>query len=281
MGSLQQATIHLTMILHSLLVLFFLLPLPDFIFAKSSKKGFSFGKSGQMCEDLKAFSSVNWYYDWGTAPHSDCDTPPPPGFVPMVWGYYGHTPDIEGEFLTILGYNEPNHQDQSNLSPEKAATGWMELQEKFPDKVLVSPSASALTTTEWFDEFFTLCDILGCRVDYLATHCYKGNAEHVMQFVEELYHRYGRKIWLTEFAKSNTRDPAKVLAFMKQMLPLLEKSEAVFRYSWFVTRFPADQETQRLGNSSSDWFLDKANSLLEVDSPTPVLTELGRFYDSV
>ena len=37
---------------------------------------------------------------------------------------------------TILGFNEPNHADQSNLDPETAAYSWLELQQAYPDKVL-------------------------------------------------------------------------------------------------------------------------------------------------
>ena len=88
--------------------------------------------------------------------------------------------------------------------------------------------------------------------------------------------RFGRKIWFTEFAKPTTRDPEKELVYMKAILPLLEESEAVWRYSWFVQRFVNKHDERLLGNSS-EWYIDKAVSLLEQDSPT--LTPLGRFYD--
>ena len=38
---------------------------------------------------------------------------------------------------TILGFNEPNHADQSNLDPETAAYSWLELQQAYPDKVCI------------------------------------------------------------------------------------------------------------------------------------------------
>ena len=40
---------------------------------------------------------------------------------------------------TILGFNEPNHADQSNLDPETAAYNWLELQQAYPDKVTLIP----------------------------------------------------------------------------------------------------------------------------------------------
>ena len=68
---------------------------------------------------------------------------------------------------TILGFNEPNHPSQDNMSPEETALEWVAIQvsasfdptpgtdttqekklhsfyfeERFPDKTLVSPSAA-------------------------------------------------------------------------------------------------------------------------------------------
>jgi len=242
----------------------------------SARRGVCIAPEYFRCEDVSALSGVSWYYNWGTHPnnqdHPECHGHPvPPGFVPMIWGYWGQEFPALDEYDTILGFNEPNHVDQSNLSPEQAAIGWMELQAAYPDKTLVSPSASpgSYHPEDWFEEFFEICEALGCRIDYLATHAYSGNAQHDMDYLNNLYQRYGRKIWFTEFAKPSTRDPAKELQYMKDILPYLETSEAIWRYSWFVQRWPKDA-------SGDGWWLDRAISLMEDDSST--LTELGRFY---
>ena len=86
--------------------------------------------------------------------------------------------------------------------------------------------------------------MLGCRIDYLATHDYRGEADKVMERLEMLHHRsglhcspewrvftalragahfyvdcllfrYGKKVWLTEFAKCCTRDQDEVIDFVK------------------------------------------------------------------
>ena len=80
-------------------------------------------------------------------------------------------------FQTILGFNEPNQPDHANMSPLEAALAWVEVQEKYPDRELVSP-ATGHVDTEWFDQFMAECELLGCRFDYLATHWY-GNAHGV------------------------------------------------------------------------------------------------------
>ena len=63
-------------------------------------------------------------------------------FVPMVYGIPGqghrpddHDPDVTNKYDTILGYNEPNQKEQSDISPEDAAVHWAEVTQKYPDKV--------------------------------------------------------------------------------------------------------------------------------------------------
>ena len=78
--------------------------------------------------------------------------------------------------------------------------------------------APAGGSTGWFDPFFEACEALGCRIDYLATHDYPadypGNVDEVMNRLELLHKRYGKKIWLTEFAVCCTRDEAAVIEFV-------------------------------------------------------------------
>ena len=101
--------------------------------------------------------------------------------------------------------------------------------------------------------------------------------------------RYGKKIWLTEFAKCCTHDKSEVIDFVKvrldrlgrlvilqntwqEIIPRLEAANYVYRYSWFITRF---NEKNRTG----DWYVDSINSLFEKDSSE--LSEVGRLYNSL
>ena len=58
--------------------------------------------------------------------------------------------------------------------------------------------------------------------------------------------------------------------FDQAVLPYLESSEAIWRYSWFVHRWPVD-------GSGEGWYLDRVISLMEDQSST--LTQLGRYYN--
>merc|ERR1711934_154208 len=231
----------------------------------SSKKGLCVSKKNFDCRDLALFPNISWYYNWGSEYHGQsCSDPSPlPGFIPMVWGYWGSVPtDIPASHPLILGFNEPDHENQANMSPERALEGWLLLQEAYPER------------------FMDLCNAVNCRVDYIAVHRYGGSAENIMAMIDDLYRRHGKKIWLTEFAMSGTSNADKVLEFMQDILPMLEAHEGVFKYSWFMNRF-ADTNDHGcpFEDNNKAWCLDKVNSLLEVnmDEP-PTLTKLGLFY---
>lgn len=156
--------------------------------------------------------------------------------VPMTWGYGSYFQryylNDQAEFL--LGFNEPNHKEQSNILAEDAARYWPEVEKLAAGRPLVSPAAAPCggsncngNTKEWFDLFFKHCN--GCRIDYLATHVYKCDVDKTMNFLEDLYHTYNRTIWLTEFACPYKTNPKTQLKYMQELLPRLEKADYIFR----------------------------------------------------
>ena len=156
-------------------------------------------------------------------------------FIPMIWGrrkvYNVSIPD-KAEY--ILGFNEPNHFEQSNITAKEAADLWPNIEKLSNGRLIVSPAAAPCggpkchgNATEWFDKFFMHCR--GCRVDYLATHYYSCNVDKTMSYLQNLFDRYGKKIWLTEFACPYTENPSKELMFMNEILPKLEAAPFVFR----------------------------------------------------
>ena len=68
----------------------------------------------------------------------DCGGPSSiPGFVPILRSHeYETAADLQdGPFTAILGFNEPNHRGQDDRSPEWVAGEWVQIQQRFPDKV--------------------------------------------------------------------------------------------------------------------------------------------------
>ena len=91
---------------------------------------------------------------------------------------------------------------------------------RYPDRTLVSPATAGINIP-WMDEFMAECELLGCRIDYLATHDYSKDRNAtktinvrcqfklcrysiMFQRLREYSERYGGlKIWFTEFAVRN------------------------------------------------------------------------------
>ncbi len=118
-------------------------------------------------------------------------------------------------------------------------------------------------------------DRLGYRVDYTGVHWYGGT--DVADFkvkMRRIYEKYGsRPILLTEFAPAdweartlaqNRQRSHLVLAFMKEVVPWLEKQDWIAGYAWFS--FEVDEA---VGHTSA--LFDKKGNL----------TTCGRFYQSV
>ncbi|XP_060577838.1 uncharacterized protein LOC132734956 [Ruditapes philippinarum] len=238
----------------------------------SNKKGISLWPDQYSCDDFKALNNMSWWYDW----HSDlafwnkkvpANCSPMPQHIPMIWTYSNHsTINIPQYAQFILGFNEPDHKDQANLSPRTAANAWREVEKHSRGLPLVSP-APAAQNFHWLDEFFSLCH--GCRVDYIGAHAYSCSANHVMSYLHKLYQRYQKKIWLTEFACPQSWNEKQQLHLMETLLPRLEAAHYVFRYSWFEARI-----TRSFPNA----WVTPAASLLHNDSST--LTNIGRFYNN-
>lgn len=84
--------------------------------------------------ETEALDQLDWWYNWGpnadsVAMHRSAELGIE--FVPMQWGKWGIetlSKDIQPEAKHLLGFNEPGHQEQSDLQPEEAAALWPSMQ---------------------------------------------------------------------------------------------------------------------------------------------------------
>jgi len=229
------------------------------------KRGLS-GLDG--CDDAKTLKLEGaWHYNWGLWPTqsdkggnslpegvSSCKEPMAAEFVPMFWGCWdnctsGIWSSVHEDWKKlgvkyILGFNEPDNKGQSNLTPEKAANYWEQLDDfanSFdPPLELVGPGMThwdADGGSWWLDAFFgNLSDARKSNIKYIAQHDYSGNASGIIAKANAAYKKYNRKLWLTEFSVGYGKDRAHNDAFMKTILPQLDAAESVYRYAWYSTR---------------------------------------------
>jgi hypothetical protein len=156
--------------------------------------------------------SHSWSYSWGrqasdalpfiTNNHT---------FNPMQWsGNLNHGAsfapidslrrDFNGNAkpIHLMGYNEPDRTDQSNMSVDSAIELWPRLEAL--DAPLVSP-APGTTNGSWFQDFTTQAEARGLRIDFTAVHWYAGpNSASLISLLQNVYNTHNRPVWLTEFS---------------------------------------------------------------------------------
>jgi hypothetical protein len=174
---------------------------------------------------------VGWYYNWGDQTKLTTDA----RFVPMIFSGRRAAPEQSVPFL--LGFNEPDHPKQANLSVEDALAKWPALSAKAG--FIVSPAlAGNPVTKDWLNGFLKA----GAKVDAIAVHWYKGaDAARFIKDLELIHAHFGKPLWVTEFAPQTAADSAaapgkysqaQVDAFIKETTRFMEKTSWVHRYAW-------------------------------------------------
>ena len=222
-------------------------------------------------KSLRAF----WNYRWG--PERVAEQPEEMEFVPMIWGKASIESKLEpvreqiqaGYGKRLFGFNEPDGEKQANMTVDEAIALWPQMMSLgIP---LGSPAVVGTDKDKWLEKFMGKVEELGYRVDYICVHNYGGgNAETFKQNMIDIFGKYNRPLIITEFAvadftantpSENRHNPAKILQFMKDVLPWLEETEFIYGYAWFSYGYDSP-----VGCTSA--LFDASGRL----------TELGRFY---
>lgn len=244
---------------------------------KSQKKGFcTLVRDGKDWRKKVEALQAKWFYSWGPNRPEDC--PEDVDFTPMIWGKYNaRRPALlerlasehsRGEIKYLLGFNEPDQHDQSNISVKQALSLWPELMKT--GLPLASPSC-VHPDRDWMKHFMREVDKRKLRVDYVCVHSYGGtNVNAFINRLEQVHEMYGRPIWITEFAvgdwtaktvAEHKHSTQKVATYMRKLLPKLEQLDFVKRYAWYS----ASTDSAPLGTSAL--FNDDGS-----------LTKLGEIY---
>jgi len=185
-----------------------------------------------------------WRYDWSAGG----STTPTVEYVPIRQnGGWPAWTEISGKQYVshVLGFNEPDHTEQSNLTVSQALAQW-------PDmiKTGLRIGSPACTNFGWLYSFLDSCKAKNYRVDYVAVHAY-WNSKSPQNWYNDLkyiHDRTGRPIWITEWNNGanwtneswpdNTRplllttnNAAKQLADLKGILQVLDTASFIERYS--------------------------------------------------
>ncbi|GAA6054131.1 hypothetical protein JCM3770_003211 [Rhodotorula araucariae] len=169
-------------------------------------------------------------------------------YVPMLRSWGAETDGwmdnankaIKAGATHVLGFNEPDHPKQANLSPKDAAQLWLDQIEPLAGSAkLVSPGVTngvkldngSAMGVPWLQEFLEACS--KCTIDAVALHWYTdaGNTAYFTRYMEESHAALNKPIWLTEFMGTGTPDKQK--DFVNFAVPWLEQQDWIERYAGF------------------------------------------------
>ena len=257
-----------------------------------TKKGICVNDKDMGTKVDPASMNIGWYYNWSSKSFKETNFSNKKfydlDFVPMIWG------DPNEEFSTIfnrvkdngykymLSYNEPDLKWESNTDPTTMLSRWNMFRENKGNIRLGSPATETfqINSDKWWTPFWDALTYSEKQdMSFIAVHAYQhfyDNADTALQYlhtIDEIYAKYHRPIWITEFAvadsynkfsPSNAKQTAQVQEFMKIVLKGLNERSYVERYSWFDFN-PKDDVT---GASGIFYY-------------TGELTTLGKIYANI
>lgn len=215
-----------------------------------TKKGWAGSKWSSMPEGLKYapeqadLTNSTWYYNWGSSPTINPLNPNKnynQEYVPEKWGAGGLWNGIYSitDACHLIGYNEPDHSEQSNVTVEKAIEEWPLLMQT--GMRLGSP---ATTDFNWLYNFMNECHQRNYRVDYVVVHAYWGgmSASEWYQKLKVIHQRTKRPLWIKEWnnganwtkeswPSSQNEQYAKQLRDITSIVSMLDTCSFVERYS--------------------------------------------------
>jgi hypothetical protein len=159
---------------------------------------------------------AHWVYNWSRS--TTANLPLNIAFHPMQWGDFnwdiGSNQGPIDQFISrwrrddralhLLGFNEPDGDEQANLSVTEVITLWPRLEKmNFP---LVSP-VTVNPDNAWMNDFMTQAEARGYRMDAIAAHNYPspsgGDPSSLINLLQTFSNDWDRPVWLTEFSTVN------------------------------------------------------------------------------
>ncbi|QYF91287.1 glycosyl hydrolase [Arthrobacter sp. PAMC25284] len=210
-----------------------------------ARKGFGISLSRRIALEQLNSLDLSWFYNWGERYPA---ARPGPEFVPMVWGSgslrRNAVERIQSEIqysraTQLLGFNEPDHRAQANMSVDQAIDLWPQLEAA---GLRLGSPAPVQALGDWLKEFMDKAAAKDLRVDFVAMHSYTPpNPDSLLKAVQSLHERYDKPVWITEFAVADWQAKAsspsrfsesEILTFMEETVAGLREMPFVERFAW-------------------------------------------------
>ena len=210
-----------------------------------SKKGLAVNE--EMGKNLNLTNlNISWYYNWNYKPNTG-NQYSNIQYIPMLWGERSSNDAktkinslINEKYNYLLTYNEPDRQDQCNMSVEEVYEIFKNAFQNYSQIKISSPVTSIWPKgSDWFQNF-TKLDI---DYDFISIHCYannfggKGMSDWFLKdIIDYTWDTYKKPIWVTEFTTIGDKGiitEENSIEFWKNVMPELDKRDYVIRYAAF------------------------------------------------
>ena len=215
------------------------------------KRGLAYNDAA-LCDLFIGDSEFSFAYNWDSNPGG---LESGVMYVPLLWSTAsGHTGDwnanaqqgIANGASVLFSFNEPDNTGQANMTPQQAASGWMEWMEPFAGQAsLCAPAVTNGVGTnsggiaygfDWIDQFLSACT--DCTIDCINVHWY-ADARATAYFEQYIANAtsYGKPVYLTEFGALNPSGAfatgASASGFLETVLPQLDSNSGVAGYAYY------------------------------------------------
>jgi Tfp pilus assembly protein PilX len=199
-------------------------------------------------DEQSDLTNSTWYYTWGASVYGSSNAKETSlinqEFVPEKWGKGGSTSAFYNNkrWSHLIGQNEPDHTEQSNVTVDEAIAEWPILM-----KTGARLGSPATTDYNWLYNFMTECEMRNYRVDFVVVHAYWGgkSASSWYSDLKKIHERTGRPIWIKEWNNGanwtneggwngkgyNEANANKQLNDLKGILQVMDTASFIERYS--------------------------------------------------
>ncbi|KAI3390324.1 hypothetical protein diail_10120, partial [Diaporthe ilicicola] len=145
-----------------------------------------------------------------------------------------------GKVSHFIGFNEPDHPGQANMSVAQAVQLWKQhvlpAKKKYGFKLGSPAMTNSPAGKKWLQDF--LKQLGGdAQVDFIVVHWYGLDVNNLKQFIEDMHKTFNKPIWLNEFACTTFggKVPSQqdVEKFEHEALKYLDGQAFVEKYAWF------------------------------------------------
>ncbi|KAF2819817.1 hypothetical protein CC86DRAFT_374938 [Ophiobolus disseminans] len=227
-----------------------------------SKRGLAYNEAS-LCKTLG--SKFGFAYNWGQVENNDVGAP----YIPMMHRPSESTAEawlknvdkaVAKGGKAVMGFNEPDHAAQANLSPADACTAWKNymnpIAASHPDVTIIGPSVTngpPPMGIDWLSRFHDACP--DAIVHATNIHFYDiYESATITRFkaqVEKAASLYGKPVWVTEFGLNpGSASQEQAATFLKEAMAYLDASDKVQGYSWFMVGSGENQLNSGTGLSA-------------------------------